>query len=48
MTDESLLIRQLHDEATRHAAFTQVVEAYKERLYCIGMQLYLMLLEGGA
>lgn len=33
MTDESLLIRQLHDEATRHAAFTQVVEAYKERLY---------------
>lgn len=33
MTDESLLIQQLRNPATRHAAFTEVVEAYKERLY---------------
>ncbi len=33
MTDERLLIEQLRNPATRHAAFTQVVNQYKEQLY---------------
>ncbi len=33
MTDDRLLIEQLHNPATRHAAFTQVVNQYKEQLY---------------
>ena len=31
--DESTIVRQLQDESTRHAAFTDVVNAYKEPLY---------------
>lgn len=31
--DEDTIIRRLHDESTRYAAFTEVVNAYKEPLY---------------
>ncbi len=31
--DEDTIIRRLHDESTRNAAFTEVVNAYKEPLY---------------
>ncbi len=33
MTDNSLLIEQLRNPSTRHAAFTQIVNQYKEQLY---------------
>ncbi len=33
MTDDKLLTKQLRNPATRHAAFTQVVNQYKEQLY---------------
>ncbi len=32
-SDEQLLVRNLRDEATRTAAFTQIVNQYKEQLY---------------